>query len=57
MIPVSDWKQWRSNVSAWSSSIPEQPDTGDSCWEMACIECHKLATLKVSFVSIRPADP
>jgi hypothetical protein len=24
---------------------------------MACIECHKLATLKVSFVSIRPADP
>lgn len=56
-LPVSDWKQWRSNVSASRSSIPKQPATGDNCWEIACIECHKLATRKLSFVSIRPEDP
>lgn len=30
-LPVSDWKQWRSNVSASRSSIPKQPETGDNC--------------------------
>lgn len=30
-LPVRDWKQWRSNVSASRSSMPEQPTVGDSC--------------------------
>lgn len=56
-IPVRDWKQWRSKVSASRSSTPKQPETGDNCWEIACIECHKLANRNVSFVSILLAVP
>ena len=38
-VPVSVWKQCKSNVSAINSSIPEQPGTGDNCDAIACREC------------------
>ena len=50
-IPVRDWKQWRSR------SMSVQPGIGESCWEIACIECQRLANLRLSLVSILPAEP
>jgi len=56
-IPVRDWKQWRSKLWACRRSMPVQPGVGESCWEMACIECQRLANLRLSLVSILPAEP
>lgn len=39
LVPVSVWKQCRSKVSAFSSSMPVQPSTGDNCVAIACSEC------------------
>ena len=38
-MPVRDWKQCRSKVSASSSSMPVQAGAGDSWDAMACREC------------------
>ena len=37
--------------------MPLQPGVGESCWEIACIECQRLANLRLSLVSILPAEP
>jgi len=39
LVPVSVWKQCRSNVSARSSSMPVQPGAGASCTAIAWSEC------------------
>lgn len=43
-VPVSVWKQWRVNVSAYKASIPVQPGLGASCCDIRCMECLPLNT-------------
>lgn len=56
-VPVGLEKQCRSNAAARSSSIPPQPERGDSCALMAWQECHIDARRSVSLVSRRAASP
>ena len=51
LVPVSVWKQCRSNVSARSSSMPVQPGAGASCTAIAWSEClpgHRYQTRRRS---------